>query len=88
MTNTAHHDVVIIGSLRTPFARGNTAYVDFGTRDLLTAAMKALVDKFDLRGEQLGAVASGAVMKCCWAARVWTAIATSGGILLQVRKNS
>ena len=63
MTNTSRHDVVIVGSVRTPFARGNTAYVDLGNRDLLTPAMKALVDKFDLRGEQLGAVASGAVMK-------------------------
>src|SRR5438552_8637551 len=55
--------VAIVGSTRIPFARSNTAYIDVGNREMLTAAMKALVDKFNLRGETLGAVAAGAVIK-------------------------
>ncbi len=54
---------VIVGGVRTPFARSNTAYATLGNQDMLTAAMKALVDKFDLRGALLGEVAAGAVIK-------------------------
>lgn len=62
MSNTFHR-VAIIGSTRIPFARSNTAYVDLGNKEMLTAAMKALADKFNLRGEILGVVAAGAVIK-------------------------
>ncbi len=55
--------VAIVGSARIPFARSNTAYTEFGNLEMLTAAMQALVDKFDLRGESLGEVAAGAVIK-------------------------
>jgi acetyl-CoA C-acetyltransferase len=53
----------IVGSARIPFARANGAYVDASNQDLLTAALSALVDKFGLRGETLGEVAAGAVIK-------------------------
>jgi acetyl-CoA C-acetyltransferase len=55
--------VAIVGSARIPFARANGAYVDAGNQDMLTAALAALVDKFGLRGETLGEVAAGAVLK-------------------------
>ena len=55
--------VAIVGSARIPFARANGAYVDAGNQDMLTAAFAALVDKFSLRGETLGEVAAGAVLK-------------------------
>ena len=55
--------VAIVGSARIPFARSNGAYVDAGNQDLLTAALTALVAKFGLRGETLGEVAAGAVLK-------------------------
>ncbi|HEX9671896.1 MAG TPA: acetyl-CoA C-acetyltransferase [Burkholderiales bacterium] len=54
---------VIVGSARIPFARSNTAYTTLGNQDMLTAAMKAVVDRFDLRGAVLGEVAAGAVIK-------------------------
>jgi acetyl-CoA C-acetyltransferase len=54
---------VIVGSARIPFARANGAYVDASNQDMLTAALSALVDKFGLRGETLGEVAAGAVLK-------------------------
>src|SRR5437762_463341 len=55
--------VAIVGSARIPFARSNTAYIDASNQDMLTAALVGLVDKFGLRGERLGEVAAGAVIK-------------------------
>ncbi len=60
---TALRPVAVVGSARIPFARSNGAYVDAGNQDMLTAALSALVDKFGLRGETLGEVAAGAVLK-------------------------
>ena len=55
--------VAIVGSARIPFARANGAYVEASNQDMLTAALRALVDRFALRGETLGEVAAGAVIK-------------------------
>src|SRR6476661_2566816 len=55
--------VAVIGSARIPFARSNTRYIDAGNPELLTAAFAALVERFGLRGVQLGEVAAGAVIK-------------------------
>src|SRR5690349_11801104 len=55
--------VAIIGGARIPFARANGAYGDASNQDMLTAALKALVDRFSLRNERLGEVAAGAVIK-------------------------
>ncbi|HXV09564.1 MAG TPA: acetyl-CoA C-acetyltransferase [Burkholderiales bacterium] len=55
--------VAIIGSARIPFARSNTVYAESGNLEMLTAAMKALVKRYDLRGECIGEVAAGAVIK-------------------------
>jgi len=62
MTETLR-PVAIVGSVRIPFARSNGAYVDAGNQDMLTAALSALVDRFALRGQTLGEVAAGAVIK-------------------------
>ena len=55
--------VAIIGGSRIPFARSHTAYAKFGNRKLLTATIKGLVEKYNLRGETLGDVCAGAVIK-------------------------
>jgi len=55
--------VAIIGGSRIPFARAHTAYATVGNSDMLTAAFKGVVDKFNLRGERLGDAGAGAVMK-------------------------
>jgi len=55
--------VAILGGARIPFARSYTAYVDASNQDMLTAAFVALIAKFDLKGETLGEVAAGAVIK-------------------------
>src|SRR5207244_12474566 len=51
------------GGPRIPFARANGAYNEASNQDMLTAALKALVDRFALKGEKLGEVAAGAVIK-------------------------
>jgi acetyl-CoA C-acetyltransferase len=55
--------VAIVGGSRIPFARAHGAYARVGNQDMLTASFKALVDRFGLRGEVLGDVIAGAVMK-------------------------
>jgi acetyl-CoA C-acetyltransferase len=55
--------VAIIGGVRIPFVRSYGAYATIGNQEMLTAALKGLVDQFSLRGERLGDVAAGAVLK-------------------------
>jgi acetyl-CoA C-acetyltransferase len=55
--------VAILGGARIPFARANGAYMEVGNQQMLTAAMKGLVDKFNLQGQRVGEVAAGAVIK-------------------------
>jgi acetyl-CoA C-acetyltransferase len=62
MTPSARR-VAIVGGVRIPFARASTAYNDAGNQEMLTAAFRALVMKYSLKGEKLGEVAAGAVIK-------------------------
>ncbi|MGQ3056594.1 MAG: acetyl-CoA C-acetyltransferase [Nevskia sp.] len=55
--------VAILGGSRIPFARSNGAYATRSNADMLTATLKAVVDKYQLHGERLGEVAAGAVLK-------------------------
>ena len=55
--------VAILGGARIPFARANGAYNEATNQDMLTAALRALVDKYGLKGERVGEVAAGAVIK-------------------------
>ncbi|HEY3731333.1 MAG TPA: acetyl-CoA C-acetyltransferase [Steroidobacteraceae bacterium] len=55
--------VAIVGGVRTPFARSHTAYAGTDNQELLTASLRALVERFDLQGKRLGDVIAGAVIK-------------------------
>jgi len=55
--------VAILGGVRIPFCRNNTAYHDVGNLGMSIKALGALVEKFNLHGEVLGEVALGAVLK-------------------------
>ncbi len=55
--------VAILGGVRIPFARSMGAYARFSNQQMLTATLQALVERFGLRGEQLGDVGAGAVLK-------------------------
>ncbi len=60
---TTPRRIAILGGMRIPFCRMNTNYLRLGNLEMLTAAMKALVEKYHLKGEILGDAAAGAVMK-------------------------
>jgi len=55
--------VAIVGSVRIPFARSYSAYASASNQDLLTAAFRAVVERYRLQGLRLGDVAAGAVIK-------------------------
>jgi acetyl-CoA C-acetyltransferase len=55
--------VAIVGGARIPFARGNGAYARVGNQEMLTAALRGVVERFGLQGQRIDDVAAGAVMK-------------------------
>lgn len=58
--------VAIVGYNRIPFARQNTAYAKSSNQDMLVAALNGLIVRYNLKGELLGEVAGGAVIKHSW----------------------
>jgi acetyl-CoA C-acetyltransferase len=54
--------VAIIGGSRIPFCRSNTLYADKSNLDMLTAAVDALAERFELQGEQPDELMAGAVI--------------------------
>ncbi|HEU0225533.1 MAG TPA: acetyl-CoA C-acetyltransferase [Steroidobacteraceae bacterium] len=55
--------VAVVGGARIPFARAHGAYASVGNQEMLTASIKAVVDRYGLKGMRLGDVIAGAVMK-------------------------
>lgn len=55
--------VAIVGGVRIPFARSMGAYAEASNQDMLGFTLKALVERYGLRGQVLGDVAAGAVLK-------------------------
>ena len=55
--------VAIVGGARIPFARSMGVYAQASNQDMLTAALKAVVERYQLKGQTLGDVGAGAVLK-------------------------
>src|SRR3546814_17673495 len=55
--------VAVLGGVRIPFCRQNTAYSDVGNLGMSVRTLGALAEKFGLPGQQLGEVAMGAVIQ-------------------------
>jgi len=55
--------VAVLGGVRIPFCKRDTAYADLGNFGMSVEVLGALVEKFGLHGLELGEVAFGAVMK-------------------------
>ncbi|MGI9344542.1 MAG: acetyl-CoA C-acetyltransferase [Gammaproteobacteria bacterium] len=55
--------VAIVGGLRIPFCRAQTAYAHSSNQDMMTAVLAGIVDKYALHGVALGDVSLGAVVK-------------------------
>ncbi len=54
--------VAVIGGARIPFCRSNTFYADLSNLDLMTGALNALVDRYNLKGQHIDEVVGGAVV--------------------------
>lgn len=55
--------VAVVGGIRIPFCRSHSVYADVSNQEMMTAALAGLVEKYDLKGQTLGDVALGAVIK-------------------------
>ena len=55
--------VGIVGGSRIPFCRSNTSYTETSNSEMMTTALKGLVDRFELKNKELGEVVLGAVLK-------------------------
>ncbi|MBT8099605.1 MAG: acetyl-CoA C-acyltransferase, partial [Gammaproteobacteria bacterium] len=55
--------VAVVGGSRIPFCRSHSIYKKCSNQDMMTAALEGLVNKFDLKGQVIGDVALGAVIK-------------------------
>lgn len=55
--------VGIIGGVRIPFCRNNSAYADVGNFGMAVKTLGSLVERFGLHGVELGEVAFGSVIK-------------------------
>jgi acetyl-CoA C-acetyltransferase len=55
--------IAIVGGQRIPFCRANTDYATSSNHAMMSAALGALVERYGLRGQVLGDVALGAVLK-------------------------
>lgn len=63
LVGSAVRRVAIVGGVRIPFARSYTAYAKASNQDMLTAAFRAVVERYKLQGQRLGDAAAGAVIK-------------------------
>ncbi|MFK7996332.1 MAG: acetyl-CoA C-acetyltransferase [Granulosicoccus sp.] len=61
MANTLK-PVAIVGGLRIPFCRSNSAYADLSNKKMLSVVLNGMVDKYALAGESIGEVNAGAVI--------------------------
>jgi len=60
--STSLRRVAVVGGSRIPFCRSNTLYADKSNLDMLTTAIDALAQRFDLQGEQPDELMAGAVI--------------------------
>ena len=58
-----HHNVVVVGGNRIPFAKAGGPYAQASAHDMLTAALDGLIARTGLSGTRVGEVAAGAVLK-------------------------
>jgi acetyl-CoA C-acetyltransferase len=63
LIGNAPRRVVVVGGTRTPFARAHGAYAASNNQELLIAALRGVVERFQLEGVRLGDVIAGATIK-------------------------
>src|ERR1700723_3264072 len=60
LVGTSPRRVAIVGGVRIPFVRGNGAYSQVGNQEMLTAALRGVVERYGLQGRRVDDVAAGA----------------------------
>ena len=55
--------VAVVGGSRIPFCRSHSVYRHCTNQNLMVGALEGVINKFDLKGQTLGEVALGAVIK-------------------------
>ncbi len=63
MYNGNTRRVAIIGGARTPFCRAHTGFANLSNQDMMTAALKGLVERYALADETVDDATMGAVIK-------------------------
>lgn len=63
MSDKPMRRIAILGGNRIPFCRVGTHYAQASNQEMATAALQGLVERCNLKGERLGDVSLGAVMK-------------------------
>jgi acetyl-CoA C-acetyltransferase len=63
MRNLEARRVAVIGGIRIPFCRAHTSYARCSNQAMMTAVLRALVNRYSLAGQRLGDVSLGAVIK-------------------------
>ena len=61
MNNTLR-PVAVVGGMRIPFCRSNSAYSDLSNQDMLVTALNGLVEKYSLENQLIDEVMAGAVI--------------------------
>ena len=61
-TDRTLRPVAIVGGLRIPFCRSNTAYAELSNLKMLTTVLAGMIERWSLDGERLGEVNAGAVI--------------------------
>lgn len=54
--------VAVVGGVRIPFCRSNTFYADLSNLEMMTGALNALVEQFNLKDQHIDEVVGGAVV--------------------------
>ena len=60
--SNAMQPVAIVGGMRLPFCRSNSAYSNLSNKKMLATVLSAIVERYSLAGERLGEVNAGAVI--------------------------
>ena len=63
MRNQLARPIAVVGGVRIPFCRANTAYRSSSNQDMMSAVLRGLVQKYGLQNQRLGDVSLGAVIK-------------------------
>ena len=63
MSKLSGRPIAVLGGTRTPFCRAHTYLRDASNLEMMSASLATTVSRFGLKGEQIGEVALGAVIK-------------------------